>query len=97
VTSTVTYKGKVHPIAGRITGVEVTFDREIDDYKRSSFFSEDGRNLQMRMAVFHKADGEDIGSDATLGPLVREYIPGQGIIVDGGRRRNKTRKQRRRY
>ena len=97
MTSTVTYKGTVHSIAGQVTGVEVTFDREIDDYKRSSFLSDDGRDLQMRRAIFHRAEGGEIVSDATLGPLVREYIPGQGRIVDGGRRRNRTRKQRRRY
>jgi len=95
VTSTVTYKGRVHPIEGRITGLEVTFDREIDDHAHSSFLSDDGRDLQMRNVVFHRVEGAEEQTHVTLGPLYMEYSPGGGGVVDGGRRRRRTKKSRR--
>jgi len=95
VKSTVTYKGKVHSIAGRITGVEVTFDKEIDDFKESSFFSDDGRDLQMQNVVFHRVGGGEVQHDVTLGPLVKEAAAaaaggagGNAAVAVGGRRRS---------
>lgn len=89
VTSTVTYKGKVHSIAGKITGVEVTFDKAIDDWESPGFFS-DGRDLEMRNVVFHRVEGGEVQDEATLGPLVREAA----AAAVGGRRRSHKKQQR---
>lgn len=98
VTSTVTYKGRVHPIEGKISGLEVTFDREIDDHAHSSFLSDDGRDLRMQNVTFHRVEGGEEQTHVILGPLYMEYSPGGGGVVDGGRRRRhrRTQKSRRR-
>jgi hypothetical protein len=81
VTSTVTYKGRVHPIEGRISGLEVTFDREIDDHEDSNFFYDNGRDLQMQNVVFHRVEGGEEQTHVTLGPLVKEAAAAAAVAA----------------